>query len=138
MITLENRVKFKINKEELEKIAIYLSKREIELIICNNKDIKEYNYLYRNKNNITDVLSFPIKEDFSHSLLGTIIISVDFIIKNSKRYSHSLNDELTLLFIHGLLHLLGYDHEIDNGEMRNKEQELINIFNLPKSLIVRI
>ena len=47
------------------------------------------------------------------------------------------DEEVTLLFIHGLLHLLGYDHEIDSGEMREKEREIIKEFNLPKSLIIR-
>jgi len=50
---------------------------------------------------------------------------------------HSYNDEVTLLFIHGLLHLLGFDHEVDNGQMREEERKLIEYFSLPKSLILR-
>ncbi|MGJ9366302.1 rRNA maturation RNase YbeY, partial [Campylobacter jejuni] len=50
---------------------------------------------------------------------------------------HSYEEEISLLFIHAMLHLLGFDHENDNGEMREKEKELIEHFNLPKSLIVR-
>ena len=58
-------------------------------------------------------------------------------MKKSKELGHTPQDELALLFIHGLLHLLGYDHECDNGEMRAKEEELIKKFDLPESLIIR-
>jgi probable rRNA maturation factor len=70
--------------------------------------------------------------------IGSIIISSDKVKEGSKIFGHSIEDEFKLLLIHGLLHLIGYDHEVDNGEMREKEQEIIKYFNLPKSLIVRI
>ncbi len=110
--------------------------RDIELNICNNKQIKKYNKTYRNKNDTTDVLSFPL-ENINNEPLGTIIISSEFIIKKAKELNHKEQDEFNLLFIHGLLHLLGYDHETDNGEMREKEARLITKYNLPKSLIIR-
>ena len=69
--------------------------------------------------------------------LGSMIISVDFVKEKSELYGHTFDEELALLFIHGVLHLVGYDHEIDNGEHRMKEEELIKQFNLPDSLIVR-
>ncbi len=69
--------------------------------------------------------------------LGSIIISIDFVEEKSSLYNHSFDEELTLLFIHGLLHLVGYDHEVDDGEHREKEKELIKKFGLPDSLIVR-
>jgi probable rRNA maturation factor len=71
------------------------------------------------------------------SPLGSIVISQDLVISKAEELGHAQEDEFTLLFIHGLLHLLGYDHEIDDGEMRKEEERLINTFNLPKSLIVR-
>ncbi len=55
----------------------------------------------------------------------------------AQNLSHSEQDEFTLLYIHGLLHLLGYDHEVDSGEMREKEKLLIKKYELPESLIVR-
>ena len=61
----------------------------------------------------------------------------EYVEQKAKEYNHSINDEFTLLFIHGLLHLLGFDHEVDEGEHRSKEEELIKQFNLPNSLIVR-
>jgi probable rRNA maturation factor len=82
------------------------------------------------------VLSFPL-EDVPHMPLGTIVISVDKVKEKALELGHSEEDEFTLLFIHGLLHLLGYDHEVDDGEMRLKEKEIIKTFNLPDSLILR-
>ena len=69
--------------------------------------------------------------------LGSIVISVDFVTQKAAEFQHSEEEEFTLLFIHGLLHLLGYDHETDNGEMREKEEQIITELNLPKSLIIR-
>jgi len=57
--------------------------------------------------------------------------------EKAAEYGHSQEDELALLFIHGMLHLAGYDHESDDGEMRARERELIEEFGLPESLIVR-
>ena len=137
MIDFENQTDLLVELSELEEIAHSVTNREIELIIVNNETIKNINFEYREKNKATDVLSFPFDGDFAHLPLGTIIISKDFVTEKAKEYNHSNNDEIKLLFIHGLLHLLGYDHEIDNGEHREKEEELINKYNLPSSLIVR-
>ncbi len=137
MIDFENQTDLLVELSELEEIAHNVTNREIELIIVNNETIKNINFEYREKNEATDVLSFPFDGDFAHLPLGTIIISKDFVTEKAKEYNHSNNDEIKLLFIHGLLHLLGYDHEIDNGEHREKEEELINKYNLPSSLIVR-
>jgi probable rRNA maturation factor len=81
-------------------------------------------------------LSFPY-DDMPYTPLGSIVISLDFVKIKSQEYNHSFEDEFTLLFIHGLLHLLGYDHEVDSGEHRKKEEELIKKYKLPDSLIVR-
>ncbi len=56
----------------------------------------------------------------------------------AKELGHELKDEITLMFIHGLLHVKGFDHECDEGQMRKEEEKLINEFNLPKSLIIRM
>lgn len=137
MIELDNRTTQKIDLDLLEKISNHLTNKDIELIITNNEEIKTINNEYRNINKATDVLSFPYEDDFIHTPLGSIVISVDFVIEKAKEYNHSFENELSLLFIHGLLHILGFDHEIDNGEQRNKEEELIKTFNLPNSLIIR-
>jgi len=84
----------------------------------------------------TDVLSFPYME-MPGAPLGSIVISEDYVERGAETFGHSKDDERALLFIHGMLHILGYDHEVDNGEMRVKESELIKAFDLPESLIVR-
>ena len=138
MIDLENSTEFEIDTLNLENIANTLTTKDIELIVVKNDEIQELNKEYRNIDKPTDVLSFPMNfEVIDMPLLGSIVISTDFVQEKAKEFKHSFNEEFTLLFIHGLLHLLGYDHEVDNGEHRNKEEELIKKFNLPDSLIVR-
>ena len=142
MLNIENSTTLQFDHRLLEKISLDLTSREIDLRLCYNPTIQHYNAIYRGKNKPTDVLSFPLENTFIPSdlgqiPLGSIVISADYVSNLSKELNHSCNDELSLLFIHGLLHLLGYDHEIDNGEMREKEEELIKKFNLPESLIVR-
>ncbi len=136
-ITLENQTDFPFVLEGLEDIANFLTQREIELILCDNNTIKQINAEYRGKDMPTDVLSFPLEGDFAMQPLGTIIISADMVFQKAKELGHTPQEECSLLFIHGLLHLLGYDHEKDDGEMRAREEELIKTFNLPESLIVR-
>jgi len=140
MLNIENLTNTEININLLEEIVNNLTLREIDLTICDNSLIQQYNQQYRNIDKATDVLSFPIDSNFNNMPLGSIVISADFVkVKDkSNEFGHSNQDELTLLFIHGLLHLLGYDHEIDSGEMRATEEEIITKFNLPKSLIVRV
>lgn len=137
MIDLDNGTEFEIDILGLEKIAQTLTKKDIELLVVKNDEIKELNKEHRNIDKATDVLSFPLEYDFVNMPLGSIVISTDFVEEKAKEYGHSFNEEFSLLFIHGLLHLLGYDHEVDNGEHRTKEEELIKKFNLPDSLIVR-
>lgn len=135
-IVFENSTDIKIELSLIEAIASSLTQKEIELIFTSNEEIREINLNTRGKDKATDVLSFPYDE-MPNVPLGSIVISSNFVEEKSKLYKHSFEDEFALLFIHGLLHLLGYDHEKDNGEHRKKEEELINKFNLPKSLIIR-
>lgn len=137
MIDLENNTEFEIDISMLEKIANSLTKKDIELLVVKNDEIKELNKEHRKIDKATDVLSFPMDFDFVNMPLGSIVISTDFVEEKSKEYGHSFNEEFSLLFIHGILHLLGFDHEVDNGEHRAKEEELIKEFKLPNSLIVR-
>ena len=144
MLNIENLTNLSINIKLLEDISKVLlqndASREIDLTLCHNPTIQEYNKSYRNIDKATDVLSFPIENSEIHGFdmpLGSLVVSVDFVQEKAKELGHSNEDELSLLFIHGLLHLLGYDHEIDNGEMRRKEEEIIHQFHLPKSLIIR-
>ena len=142
IIELDNQTSLRVDIEALEKIAQSLTNREIELIVTDNAHIQKLNLEYRDKDKPTDVLSFPLETPFTEQSLfdiplGTVVISADFVREKAKNYSHTEQDELKLLFIHGLLHLLGYDHETDEGEMRQKEREIIEQFGLPDSLIIR-
>ncbi len=136
MIDFENRSDFDFDVSVLNEIYEYLTDKDIELILTTDEEIRKLNKLYRNIDKPTDVLSFPL-ENLPDMPLGSIVISIDTAKEAAEKFGHSLNDEIKLLFIHALLHLLGYDHETDNGEMRQKEKEIIEKFNLPKSLIIR-
>ena len=138
MLNIENLTDLKLKFAILEEIADHLTQRDIELIICDNKTIREYNLKFRGKDSPTDVLSFPMATEVETLPLGSIVISANKVEEGAKEFNHSKEDELALLFIHGLLHLLGFDHEVDSGQMRQKEKELIEKFNLPNSLIVRV
>jgi len=136
-IVFENETKFDVELSlALLILKEYANSKEIELILTNNEEIQEINLTSRGIDKPTDVLSFPYL-DMPNTPLGSIVISANFVEDKSKQYNHSFQDEFNLLFIHGFLHLLGYDHEIDNGEHRVKEEEIIKKYNLPKSLIVR-
>jgi len=142
MIDLDNQTTLHCDLEALEKIASMLTYREIELIIVDEETMKTLNHEHRGKEYSTDVLSFPLETPFTEQLifdipLGSIVISASFVIQKADEFAHTVQDELSLLFIHGMLHLLGFDHEKDDGEMREKEKELIEAFDLPKSLIIR-
>ncbi len=136
MIEITNETGYKPNENLLEAIASKLTDRDIELLLTDNDTIRKMNLSHRGMDAPTDVLSFPL-EKVPFAPLGEIVISVEYAGKKAGEYGNSLDEEIALLFIHGLLHLLGYDHETDSGQMRKKEEELIRLFGLPDSLIVR-
>ncbi len=137
MILLDNETDHAVDIEILERLAATLTDRDIELIVCNDETIADLNMQHRGISKATDVLSFPIDGNHQHLPLGTIVISYDTAALASKQHGHEPQDELALLFTHGMLHLLGYDHETDNGEMRSAEHKIIKQFGLPDSLIIR-
>ena len=96
---------------------------EVSIAFVSNQQIKELNNKYRDKNEATDVLSFPIDEE----MLGDIIISAQRAAEQSKEYGHSLKRELAYLTVHGMLHLFGYDHHSakEKDEMRQKEKRVL-------------
>ncbi|HEA6929842.1 TPA: rRNA maturation RNase YbeY [Campylobacter lari] len=120
----------------LEKIAQKMSDQNIELVLVDEKTMHEINLNQRGVDKTTDVLSFPLVQN-CENLLGSIVINLDEVSKKAMEYKHSNEEEMALLFIHAMLHLQGYDHEVDQGQMRQKEQEWIEYFKLPKSLIIR-
>ncbi len=120
----------------LDEIAEFLTPFEVELNFCDGEEMRALNLKTRKIDKSTDVLSFPFAY-VPHAPLGVVVINSDEAAAVATRLGHSYEDEVALLFTHGLLHVLGFDHEKDNGEMRNKEVEVIARFSLPESLIVR-
>ena len=92
-----------------------------------DSEIQELNRQYRKKDKPTDVLSFPLADELQPSLLGDVVISIETAARQAQRRHHSLREELQILLIHGILHLLGYDHEVSRSEairMHRKEREI--------------
>ena len=136
MIDIDNQTDFQPDLSRADAIAEALNAGEMELVICDDPTIRALNREYRGIDKATDVLSFPY-EPMPMAPIGSIVISADHVRSEAETFGHSEDDEFALLFLHGTLHLLGYDHETDDGEMRRKEEEIITKLGLPKSLIVR-
>jgi probable rRNA maturation factor len=96
--------------------------------------VRALNRRYRNKNAATDVLSFPAEEPGE---LGDVVIALGVARRQAADAGHSLTTEFRVLALHGLLHLLGYDHERDDGQMRRLEQRLLRAGGLRVGLIER-
>ena len=117
---------------------------EISVSFVDNDQIREMNRQYRDKDSVTDVLSFPMGEngryDVNHEtgakILGDIVISVPKAVEQARTYGHSLEREIGFLTAHSVLHLLGSDHE-DGGlarvRMREKEERVMRELGLPAS-----
>lgn len=136
MLLIENESNTPLHVTILEQICEEHSQKEVELIMIDGKSMHELNLEHRGMDKTTDVLSFPV-ENFPHAPLGSIVINYELADEKAKELGHTIEEEITLLFIHGMLHLLGFDHEVDNGEMREREKAWIKQYNLPESLIVR-
>ena len=120
----------------LEQIADFLGAGDVELVFVNDDEMRKINREHRGIDKATDVLSFPY-EQVPGGLMGSVVISTDTASRVASELGHSIECEIALLFLHGILHILGYDHESDDGQMRGKEKEVIEHFSLPDSLIIR-
>jgi len=95
---------------------------EVALVLTGDRALRTLNARYRGKDKPTDVLSFP--GPGGEVGLGDIVISVDTAARNAKEYGRTLPQELDILALHGFLHVLGYDHETDDGTMDRLEKRL--------------
>lgn len=107
---------------------------EICIRVTDNRELQRLNLRFRRKNKPTDVLSFPSN---SNKIAGDIAISAEIAAANAAELGHSIETELKILIVHGLLHLAGFDHKSDKGEMRSRETLLRRKFGLPLGLIER-
>lgn len=108
---------------------------QINVLITGNDELQDLNRRFRGKNQPTDVLSFP--SIASDGLAGEIAISAEIASQNARRLGHAPAEEIKILALHGVLHLAGYDHETDRGQMAAKEQRLRMKLGLPSGLIER-
>jgi probable rRNA maturation factor len=119
-------------------------KSEVSILLLDNQHIQELNMLYRNQNWATDVLSFAMNElvedepDYDSgdevNVLGDIVVSLEQAQIQSEEFGHSLARELGFLVTHGMLHLLGFDHETETEEkaMRELEEKILQSVNLER------
>lgn len=150
VLAYDNRSDFKIDESILEEIEDAMVRTllhqeigvecEISLSFVNAEEIKSLNAEYRGKDTVTDVLSFPMYEDFISNqesiikenpflplLLGDIVICIEQAETQAKEYGNTLTRELSYLSVHSVLHLLGYDHMEDDEKsiMRRAEKEIM-------------
>ena len=110
----------------------------VDVLLADDPTLRRLNKTFRGKNKATDVLSFPAPDEISNDHAGDLAISLETANRQATTYGHSLRDEVRILLLHGLLHLSGLDHEIDNGEMASREAELRLELGLSNSLIERV
>ena len=121
--------------EFLNQIATDLAKdREFAVLVSSDDAVRKANRQFRGISKTTDVLSFPDGED---GRLGDILIAAGRAQQQATEFKVSIEDELKTLALHGLLHLMGHDHETDDGEMRSIETKLRKRYKLASSLIER-
>jgi len=110
---------------------------EVNVMVTSSRELRRLNRQFRGKDKPTDVLSFPAIDGSTNGLAGDVAISADIAADNARRLGHTAADEIKILALHGVLHLAGYDHEEDHGEMSQKEARLRRVLALPVGLIER-
>lgn len=141
-------IRFPVNQKRLLKLADWLlaqcgvADHNVSVLLVGDKKIKHLNKRYRHKNRPTNVLSFPFSDGADESFidlpikeLGDIVISVETATREAAEYNMSLDDRMTWLMVHGMLHLLGYDHERskqDEKVMLKKEKELLEKYQIQR------
>ncbi|MFE8917219.1 rRNA maturation RNase YbeY [Staphylococcus pasteuri] len=134
---IENLLNFAKQEEQINENA------ELSITFVDKTEIQEINKMYRDKDKVTDVISFALEEDEPEidtsefdipRVLGDIIICTDVAQEQAKSYGHSFERELGFLALHGFLHLLGYDHmnEEDEKEMFGRQDAILNAYGLTR------
>lgn len=110
---------------------------KVNVVLTSSRDMRALNRRFRGKDEPTDVLSFPPLPVVAEAFSGDIVISTDIACRNARLYRHAPAQELKTLILHGMLHLAGYDHESDGGEMARREERLRRELGLSNGLIRR-
>jgi probable rRNA maturation factor len=148
MILIEPAIEKKFGRAALKKRALgeFLSRAteaarlagSVSVMLTGDEEIRQLNRVFRRKDKATDVLSFPALEmNGNRKLAGDLAISVETAARQAEQREHALNVELKILMLHGVLHLAGWDHEADSGEMARKEELLRKRLGLVEGLIER-
>ena len=131
-LDLKGILEYALKKENIDNC-------EFNIILVDNNKIKEINKLYRDKDSVTDVISFALEDnkDFifnDYRVLGDIYISLDKTKEQAEEYGHSFKREINFLAIHGLLHLLGHDHmnKEDEEIMFRKQEEILDGYGIKR------
>lgn len=138
VVNLQRKVKLDTSKfrSYIQTISTTLSEangKAFSVAFVSDRRMTELNNFFRGKDSTTDVLSFPYESDSvnaitpegaTHTFLGDIVISTEQAQEQAEENGLTLENEIKQLILHGVLHLCGYDHERDNGEMNARELEL--------------
>ena len=110
---------------------------QVTVLLTTDAAIRKLNRQFRGVDKPTDVLSFPAADQGSGQVAGDLAISIPTAKRQAQEQGHSLSMEVKVLILHGLLHLAGYDHESDGGQMARRERVLRGRLGLPQGLIER-
>lgn len=131
-IKLDRQI-FKTFAEKVFEIVDEAENKDVTIAFVSDRRMRELNKQFRGKNSTTDVLSFPFEADefdLDENQLGDIIISLEQAEKQANENDLTLENEIKQLILHGVLHLCGYDHETDEGEMNRRELKLRDLLEI--------
>ncbi len=112
-------------------------KGKVNVLLTSSAMMKSLNRRFRGKDKATDVLSFPAEPETQKQIAGEIAVSAEIATQNAHELGHSPALEVKILVLHGILHLRGFDHEHDQGQMARREKQLRAKLNLSLGLIER-
>ena len=134
VLVLNRQRRHAVPLKRLRQFALELAGRakadavDFSVVLISDRTIRRYNRRFREKDEPTDVLSFPAQDaqpaGVDNRYLGDMMIYIETAYRQALKRNHSLEREICTLMIHGWLHLLGFDHELDQGQMRRKELRL--------------
>ncbi len=141
MVILQKRVAG-LNENSLERF-LTKAKRAVGLrgavtvLVTSSQELRRLNQRFRGQDRPTDVLSFPAEMQPASGFAGDVAISAEIAAQNARQLGHSAAEEVKILVLHGILHLAGFDHEADSGQMARKEERLRKQLRLSAALIER-
>jgi probable rRNA maturation factor len=140
VLITNNQSRFSVSPDSLRKTAetilnaLGYENAELSILIVDDPQIAVFNQQYLNRKGPTNVIAFPMRTgpygDITPQLLGDVVISVDTADREGKQMGSSMEERFTQLLVHGILHLLGYDHETSDQDAREMEEKSDEILKL--------